>query len=341
MGGVSSHSSGPSVHHGSEQCPRRCPVQAQPDSGLRVDVKYGSLQGPPAPLAGHDRSLCHLSHSPLTSLFSSFPRSSNSGDGCTSPQLGPSPGVCVSSMGLDSSGPSEAPILVRRPDDPDCSVLASTSLVPGPSGYGIGSSDRPALLSRSSQTAALPSSSSRGPQAVTSCMETIQRFARAAGFSASVAAQVGLARHPSSRTSYHFKWSVFRDWYRREGHSISRPSLPKVANFLFWLRRLKGLSVSSILGYRSVLSAVFRCTLPSISSDPVLRDLIRSFKVEAPPRPLRLPAWDLSLVLRCLTSPMFEPLHLSSLRNLTKKVLFLVALATAKRVGEVQDGVLC
>ena len=33
---------------------------------------------------------------------------------------------------------------------------------------------------------------------------------------------------------------------------------------------------------------------------------------------------------------MFEPLHLSSLRNLTKKVLFLVALATAKHVGELQ-----
>ena len=35
-------------------------------------------------------------------------------------------------------------------------------------------------------------------------------------------------------------------------------------------------------------------------------------------------------------SPLFEPLHLCSLRPLTKKVLFLVALATAKRVGELQ-----
>ena len=42
------------------------------------------------------------------------------------------------------------------------------------------------------------------------------------------------------------------------------------------------------------------------------------------------------MVLRYLSSPSFEPLHLSSLRNLTKKVLFLVALATAKRVGELQ-----
>ena len=33
---------------------------------------------------------------------------------------------------------------------------------------------------------------------------------------------------------------------------------------------------------------------------------------------------------------MFEPLHLCSLRNLTKKALFLLALATAKHVGELQ-----
>ena len=86
-----------------------------------------------------------------------------------------------------------------------------------------------------------------------------------------------------------------------------------------------------------MLAAVFLSTIPSISSDPVLRDLIRSFnKVEAPPRPVRPPAWDLSLVLRCLPSPLFEPLHLCSLRLLTKKVLFLVALATAKLVGELQ-----
>ena len=71
-----------------------------------------------------------------------------------------------------------------------------------------------------------------------------------------------------------------------------------------------------------MLSAVFHTALPSIASDLVLWDLIWSC--------------DLSLVLCCLTSPLFEPLHLCSLRNLTKRVLFLVALATAKRVGELQ-----
>ena len=239
-------------------------------------------------------------------------------------------------MGFDSAGPSQAPLVVRRPDDTDCSTLASTPLVSGPSGSGNGLAARPPSLSRSSQTAAPPSSSSRGPQAVASCVETIQRFARAAGFSTSVAAQVGLARRLSSHTNYELKWSVYQDWCRKEGHSVSHPSLPKVADFLSWLRHSKDLLVSSILGYRSMLSAVFRSVLPAISSDLVLKNLIRSFKVEAPPRPLRPLAWDLSMVLRYLSSSSFEPLHLSSLRNLTKKVLFLVTLATAKHIGELQ-----
>ena len=90
--------------------------------------------------------------------------------------------------------------------------------------------------------------------------------------------------------------------------------------------------MSSILGYLSMLAAVFRFKLLDISSAPVLKDLIRSFKVEAPLRPIRPPSWDLHMVLQYLNSSTFEPLPL---RNLTK-VLFLVSLATARRVGELQ-----
>ena len=51
---------------------------------------------------------------------------------------------------------------------------------------------------------------------------------------------------------------------------------------------------------------------------------------------LRPPAWDLSKVLTYLVSPAFEPLSQASFRSLTLKTLFLLALATAKRVGELQ-----
>ena len=51
---------------------------------------------------------------------------------------------------------------------------------------------------------------------------------------------------------------------------------------------------------------------------------------------MRPPAWDLSKVLTYLVSPAFEPLSQASFRALTMKTLFLLALATAKRVGELQ-----
>ena len=132
------------------------------------------------------------------------------------------------------------------------------------------------------------------------------------------------------------RWSIYRGWCHSNGHSVSRPTLAKVADFLYWLRSTRGLSVSSLRGYRSVLSAVFRFHLPSLSSDPVIRDLLRSFRLSSAEHVLRPPAWDLSKVLTYLVSPAFEPLSQASFRALTLKPLFLLALATAKRVGELQ-----
>ena len=67
-----------------------------------------------------------------------------------------------------------------------------------------------------------------------------------------------------------------------------------------------------------MLSAVFHFQLPGLSSHPVLRDLLRSFRIAAPCRPLHPPAWDLAAVLTYLNSAIFEPLQLASLRSLTK-----------------------
>ena len=161
-------------------------------------------------------------------------------------------------------------------------------------------------------------------------------FTRAAGFSSAVAAQASLSRRPSSRKAYQLKWQVYRQWCHSHGHSSSNPSLAKTADFLCWLHSSKHLGVSSIKGYRSMLSAVFRFQLPSLSSHPVLRDLLRSFALESAPHQLRPPAWDITLVLRFLNTSSFEPLAEVPLRALTQKVLFLVAFATAKRVGELQ-----
>ena len=110
----------------------------------------------------------------------------------------------------------------------------------------------------------------------------------------------------------------------------------KVADYLLWLWEVKKLSVSSIKAYRSMVSAVFRFKLLELSDHHVLWDLICSFAIEHPRRLQVPPPWDLDVVLRHLMSEAFEPIVSLSLRSLTKKALFLVALATAKRVGELQ-----
>ena len=143
-------------------------------------------------------------------------------------------------------------------------------------------------------------------------------------------------RRPSSRAVSQVRWSIYRAWCHNNGHSVSRPTLSKIADFLYWLRYTRGLCVSSLRGYHSVLSAVFRFHLPSLSSDPVIRDLFRSFRLSSAERVLRPPDWDLSTVLTYLVSPAFEPLSQASFCALTLKTLFLLALATAKRVGELQ-----
>ena len=85
-----------------------------------------------------------------------------------------------------------------------------------------------------------------------------------------------------------------------------------------------------------MLSGVFCFILPELSSHFVLHDLLCSFRLECPLSSSRVPRWDLFVVLQFLRGPPFEPLASASLRALTQKVLFLVSLATARHVGELQ-----
>ena len=56
-----------------------------------------------------------------------------------------------------------------------------------------------------------------------------------------------------------------------------------------------------------------------------------------PPRTLRAPAWDLPLVLEAMSLPPFEPLTQVGLKSLSMKVAFLLAIISAKQVGELHQ----
>ena len=336
MIGVALHPPGSAVPPGLQQRPCGRLVSPSPAPTFRVVTKPDRVSIFKQTMAGPNRLICDLRRSSLFDILLTIPGSHVSGHGSVSPVLGRSPGLRVPSGGHHSACSREAPGLHGDRAHPCGSALGPAPLVlrpapalAGPSGDSAGPSRPPALASVSSS---LPGS----PSAQASCLATLQRFTRAAGFSSAVAEQSSLARRPSSRAVYQVRWSIYRSWCHDHGHSVSRPTLAKVADFLYWLRYTRGLSVSSLRGYRSVLSAVFRFHLPSLSSDLVIRDLLRSFRLSSAERMLHPSAWDLSKVLTYLVPPAFEPLSQASFRAFTLKTLFLLALATAKRVGELQ-----
>ena len=111
-------------------------------------------------------------------------------------------------------------------------------------------------------------------------------------------------------------------------------TVPVVVDFLIHLRQDKGLSVSAVKGYCSALNSVLALKGRDLAASRKITTLLRSFARSVNPVELRPPAWDVSLVLQSLIGAPYEPLRTCEERFLAQKTLFLLALASAKRIGE-------
>ena len=301
-----SDSSGASVCSRPSECPRGLPQSPLPGLRLRVDRLSPNVPGASPSVAGQHRPVRDLVLGSSPSVLLSSCGSAVSGYGRHDAALVWSAGVCLPSLRPAASCAVEGSAIQGSGAHPCGSVLASMPLVSGPFGASGGCPSVPSLAEGSTQTAPLPSLLPEPPRASSDCISYLERSARSFGFSSAVARQLARCRRAFSRVNYQAK-SVYRAGCRRDGHSVSHPSVPKIASFLLYLRRSLSLSFSSIASYRSMLSGVFRFVLPELSSDFVLRDLLRSFRLEHPVSSRILP-WDLSCVLSFLRGPPFEPL---------------------------------
>ena len=111
-------------------------------------------------------------------------------------------------------------------------------------------------------------------------------------------------------------------------------SVPLIVDFFRHLVRDKGLSVPAVRGYRASLNSVFALKGRDLAASREVSMLFRSFSKAARPERLHPPNWDVSLVLQSLTRAPYEPLRSADERFLAQKTLFLIALASAKRIGE-------
>ena len=144
------------------------------------------------------------------------------------------------------------------------------------------------------------------------------------------------AKRLSTRKVYDAKWTVFTNWCRQRKINPVLASPRIIADFLLQMSEEKKCQVSTIKGYRSIISNTLKFKSgTNIGLDPIISWLIKAFEIQRPIQRFLAPKWDLAGVLSSLYKDPYEPLHKASLLRLTVKTVFLLTMATAKWVSEI------
>ncbi len=239
---------------------------------------------------------------------------------------------------------------------PDCSAPGST----GESSPGLGSttSNCPAVAGLSMvPRSIIPSrqASSRAPhQEVPSVpsggldisppsrtMETVGLASEGAklidsGLSTKVVDTILHSRAPSMRKRYPLKWKVFTS--RCSDYQLDPINCPVGAVLEFLQDRFTArLTPSTLKVYVAAISA-YHIPLGGMSmgKDPLVSHFLRGTLRLRPAARTRVSTWDLAIVLQGLSLAAFEPLEEVLDKFLTLKALFLLAISSLKRIGDLQ-----
>ena len=323
-----------STHSRPLKCDSRQTVQAGSDHPDRVVPPSGSLPTDMQPVApASNRPVCHEVQPQITSVCLSGTGLPGSSSRCTYSAMG-GPG-CIrlpTDRHIGQSG-GEASGLPVQETRSDCPGVAQHALVlgehvqPGPS--------QPAQPAQSANTTIQSDPSQKSDQPKSPCLAPRATKIKEQGFSEAVAARIEAPQRRSTRSVYEAKWTIFKKWCVSNQVDFRSPPIKSVADFLMYLFEDKKLQPSTIDGYRSAIADKLGDTTVNISKDDNLTRLLESFHRDRPKGRRGIPSWNLSLVLHQLTKAPFEPLKEASLKHLTFKTVFLLALGSGKRRSEI------
>ncbi|MCG7878571.1 MAG: hypothetical protein JAY75_22815 [Candidatus Thiodiazotropha taylori] len=240
------------------------------------------------------------------------------------PSHSPSVEGAIENGERDMLGHSDSSMLGKSP------VLSSSFVSTGCS------SDQTALSEGSFDPTSFSSCTSETGNVQPARLVVLQGGLEKAGFSKRSAERVCAAKRASTQSLYNYRWNSWMDWCLEREMDPINPSIMALADFLIFLFEEKKLSPVSVKGYRSAISSTLKhLSSVDFSSDPVLSDIIKSMELEKPAVSRVVPHWDLSIVLDCFKESPFEPMSSCSLKCLTQKTVFLIALASGRRRSEI------
>lgn len=156
----------------------------------------------------------------------------------------------------------------------------------------------------------------------------------AEGLPTNVVETIQSARAPSTRGLYALKWRVFENWCR---HKALLPYQCPISGILTFLQELleEGRSHSTLKVYLASISACHEgINGAAPSAHPLAVRFLKGARRLRPVVKSIVPSWDLITVLEAMCEHPFEPLESADLRMLSYKTALLLALASAKRVGD-------
>ncbi|XP_071978779.1 uncharacterized protein [Engystomops pustulosus] len=304
----------------------------QQESGLSQRMVFKSGNFLPV-----DRSLGHSANRPfrhkreliVSSILLSGGKGAEGSTRCFQSPMGRTSLLRLSPYSLGRKGPQEDPYgpgkgnthlpelakkgLVPSADIPGHPATSDTASKEGPSAPGSYSASRPG-------------------EASVSGLDPESDFLRSQGLSRAVVSTLKASRKKVTFAIYHKIWKRFVTFCGDNPPSQPNPNIFQILDFLQKGLEL-GLSTSTLKVQVSALGAFF--DFPLADHRWVKRFIVASSRIR--PQVLRkTPTWDLTLVLDALSRPPFEPLDSTNIKNLTLKTTLLIAVTTAKRLGELQ-----
>ena len=318
------------------KCDSRQAIQAGSDHSNRVVPPSRSFStnmqrmAPPS-----NRPVCHEVQPQVTSVCVSSTGLPGCSSGCTHSAMG-GPG-CIrlpTDRHIGQSGGETTGLPVQETHS-DCPGVAQHALVLGLGEHVQPGPPRPTQPAQSANTALQSDPSQKSDKSKSPCLAPRATKIKEQGFSEAVAARIEAPQRRSTRSVYEAKWTIFTKWCVTNQVDFRSPPVKSVADFLMYLFEDKKLQPSTIDGYRSAIADKLGDTSVNISKDDNLTRLLDSFHRDRPRGQRGIPSWNLSLVLHQLTKAPFEPLREASLKLLTFKTVFLLALGSGKRRSEI------
>ena len=279
-----------------------------------------------------DRSFCHEVQQQVTSVCVTSTGLPGSSSRCTQSPMGGSGRICLpTSNHLGQSG-EEVTGLPLYENHSDCSGVAKHALVLGSSDHVQSDPTEPA---QPVDTTFQSDPSQKSDKPKSPCMAPRATAIKDQGFSEAVATRIEAPQRGSTRSVYEAKRAIFTKWCITNQVDFRAPPVKSVADFLMYLFEDRKLQPSTIDGYMSAIADKLGNATLNISKDENLTRLLDSFHRDRPKARRGIPSWNLSLVLHQLTKAPFEPIKEASLKYLTFKTVFLLALGSGKRRSEI------